>query len=405
MISKVITEESIAVGRAERLAAGFEDGRRLLACIQCGTCTGTCPASTGMDITPRQVFRMAQLGMIDELMESRTLWQCATCASCKVKCPRGIPLSDLMLELRREYVRQRGAPEAMGNLARMLDERHNLTGDPPDNRLLWSLNMDPVPDGLDRRKGAQVVYFTGCVAGLFPAVSGIPQSLATLLRAARVDFTTLGGDEWCCGFPLFGAGVPERAQAAARHNVDEIRRLGPSTMVTSCPSCYHTFVHKYESLIGESLGFRVVHSTEFLRELASSGRLPLGTINEVVTYHDPCDLGRKSGIYDAPRDLINMVPGMEFREMRYARENAKCCGGGGNLEMNDKSISESIAEQRVAQAAETGARILLSACQQCKRTLQSAARRARTKIKVVDLTELLVRSVEVGQAESGVGAP
>jgi Fe-S oxidoreductase len=116
-------------------------------------------------------------------------------------------------------------------------------------------------------------------------------------------------------------------------------------------------------------------------------------VEEVVTYHDPCDLGRKSGVYDAPREVLGRIPGLELREMDANRENALCCGGGGDVEMSDPAVSDGVAERRLSQVAATGARYVVSACQQCKRTLQDGAHRHQLDVRVLDLTELVWRSM------------
>ncbi len=128
-------------------------------------------------------------------------------------------------------------------------------------------------------------------------------------------------------------------------------------------------------------------------ELTAAQRLPMKDVNRIVTYHDPCDLGRKSAVYDAPRRLLTSIPGVTLVEMARSRENAMCCGGGGNLETVDADLSITIARQRLAQADEVGAQVLASACQQCKRTLFGAAKRARSRLKVLDVTELLWQAV------------
>ncbi|NPV70737.1 MAG: (Fe-S)-binding protein [Firmicutes bacterium] len=374
-------------------------------CIQCGTCTATCPSAVVMEHPPRRMVRMAALGLWRDLFSANSVWQCLTCASCQARCPRGVKIADGVLALRREFGRRVGLPEGMGRLASVVSSDKNITGDPNDNRNLWVDDLDMKPPLADEAAGAGVtldaVYFVGCVASLFPAVYGIPRSVAGLLSRAGLKFAVMGGDEWCCGFPLIGAGAtegdapdsPNRIEDLVRHNVDVVRRSGASRLVTSCPSCYHTWKHTYNAIYGSTLGFEVVHASELLAEVVDGGRLNLNPQEMVVTYHDPCDLGRKSGIFDAPRALLRAVPGLELKEMRFHGPDSKCCGGGGNLEMNDPALSGEIARSRLAQAASTGAAVLASSCQQCKRTLQGAARRDKVKIRVMDVSEVLLKSV------------
>jgi len=145
------------------------------------------------------------------------------------------------------------------------------------------------------------------------------------------------------------------------------------------------------------LSFAVQHTTEFIADLLEAGRLPLreDLPEQVVTYHDPCDLGRKGGVFDAPRRILARIPGIQLVEMPENREGSYCCGGGGNLESFDPELSKAVAARRVRQAAETGAGVILSACQQCERTLASAARAGRVRVRVKDIVEIVLEAVVV----------
>jgi heterodisulfide reductase subunit D len=137
----------------------------------------------------------------------------------------------------------------------------------------------------------------------------------------------------------------------------------------------------------------VKHSTEFLAELVEAGRVPLRPLDMRVTYHDPCDLGRKSGVYDAPRSIIRAIPGVELVEMADNRDAALCCGGGANLESLSPELSAAVARRRLEQAQAVGAEAIISACQQCERTLAMAARREKIRIRVMDVVQLLRAAV------------
>jgi Fe-S oxidoreductase len=205
----------------------------------------------------------------------------------------------------------------------------------------------------------------------------------------------MGGEEWCCGYPLYGAGMREQVAELARHNAEYARSLSPEYLVATCPSCYHTWRHIYEEFIDvDELGFELMHATQLLARLIDEGRIEFTEeIPWVVTYHDPCDLGRKGGIYDAPRKIIESIPGIQFREMASTRENSMCCGGGGDVAMTEADVTEGIAERRLAQAVDVEAKAIISSCQQCKRTLQQAARQTRTRVRVLDVTELVWRAM------------
>jgi heterodisulfide reductase subunit D len=353
-----------------------------------------------MDYTPRQLWQMMQLGMEEEVLNSHTFWLCTACKSCQVRCPRGISLTDTMIAL-KEYAVTKGinVPSGMQMLRETLTSAHNISGDKNTTRQIWSENLPRKPLGVaPRRRQANVVYFIGCVSSFYPRVYSIPQSVVQILERANVEFTTLGEDEWCCGYPLYVAGMEDRMAEMVRHNVERVKRIGAERVVFTCPSCYYAWAHLYPS-VAEISGVQLQHATEFLAQMVADNKPALGPVEEVVTYHDPCDLGRKSGVYEAPRELLSRIPGLELREMAASRENALCCGGGGDVEVSDPSVSRGVAGRRMAQVEATGARYVASACQQCRRTLQEGARRHKIRMRAVDVVELLWRSLST--AETG----
>ena len=376
------------------------DWRKMMTCIECGSCTASCPAGPLMDYAPREIWRLMRLGMREELTNSRTFWLCTQCDACTVRCPRGIVTSETMLNLRRWAIAEGlELPTVLPQLRHSVETTHNILGEDNDTRLIWSENLEPVPEQLtDLRRGrAEVLLYAGCVGAMYPMAYSIPQSFVQTLEQAGVTYTNLGGEEWCCGYPLYGAGLHEEVAELAQHNMERAREVEPKYLVATCPSCYHTWNHIYPQYSSDALGFEILHASELLARLIDEGRIKLNELDWVVTYHDPCDLGRKSGVYDAPRFIINSVPGLTFREMRNCRENALCCGGGGDVAMWEADVTEDIAERRMEQAKATGATAIISACQQCKRTLLQAARKTKTRIRVLDVTELVWQAMEKGE--------
>jgi len=280
---------------------------------------------------------------------------------------------------------------ALSMLSERITQHYNVSGEDNASRLAWTDNLAEKPEGLVQDNKADVAYFVGCVSAMFPMSYGIPQSFADVLSSAGVRFTTLGSDEQCCGFPLMMAGQLKQAEELVCHNVDKMRALSVPRLVATCPSCYHMWHHTYPEIIGEPLGFEVVHAVELMRNLINEDKLEFGEPGRegVVTYHDPCDLGRKGGIYEAPREILSRVPGYTFVEMQQAGEHALCCGGGGDLETFDPDLVEEVSAKRIAQAAEVNATVLVSACPQCVRTLSKAARTSKLRIRVMDMTQFL----------------
>jgi Fe-S oxidoreductase len=222
--------------------------------------------------------------------------------------------------------------------------------------------------------------------------------MASILENASADFTTLGGQEWCCGFPLIAMGRMAEAEELMHHNATQVKQLGASRLVTTCPSCYHIWKFVYPEVTGEDMGIDVVHASELLQGLIEENAITLGELPKRVTFHDPCDLGRKSGVYDAPRQVLQSIPGLTFLEMSGHGGESDCCGGGGNLESFDPDVVSEVSQRRLDQACEIDAQIIASACQQCERTLTNAARRhqeaRRLRLRSMDLVELVWQAME-----------
>lgn len=366
-----------------------ERKQEMLRCNRCGYCQAACPIYDVLRREPMtargriQLLRAVTEGKLP-LSEtvSRLVYACTDCQSCLVSCPGGVHTDEIFGAARRLLAESDHLPPMLGQLEGRVRSSHNISGEPAESRLLWAENLEKMPEGLVGKQSAEVVLFTGCVSALYPMAYGILQDMVSIMQATGVDFTTLGGDEWCCGYPLLSAGLD--AADMITHNLEAIKALGAKTLVTTCPSCYHMWKHNYEPDF-----VRVVHSTEFLADLVDAGRVPLQPVEMRVTYHDPCDLGRKSGVYDAPRRIIEAIPGVELVEMQDNRDAAMCCGGGGNLESLDPELSRAVARRRLEQAQAVDAKAIISACQQCERTLTMAARREKIRVRVMDVVQLL----------------
>jgi Fe-S oxidoreductase len=348
-----------------------------------------------MDYNPRSILHMLRLGLGQRVLESRSIWLCTSCYSCTARCPREIRISDAMLGLRSLVVDQ--GLELPPNLVALRDTvttHYNISGDDNASRLIWSDNLEEEALKFRSRRQAEVAFYVGCVASFYPMVYAIPQAMVQVMERAGVDFATLGGEEWCCGYPLFTAGMEGLVVSLMEHNLVRLQQMGAKTLVTTCPSCHYTWSHLYPLLGSIPLKLEVLHASQFLARLLEAGQLKVGAFEQIVTYHDPCDLGRKSGIFDEPRQVIEEMAGIELREMDASREEALCCGGGGDVQIVDESVTAAVADRRLGQAQRTGARVVLSACQQCKRTLMAAARRNKVRVRVMDVAELVWRAME-----------
>ena len=374
---------------------------RAFKCVRCGFCQYHCPvyAVTGSEpLVARGRLEMVKAGFDGRITEfsanlRKRMNQCLLCGNCTQNCPPAIETDKIVEAFRAASIKESGLPEQLKAVRKNTSEMGNITGDPRANRRLWLKNMEAGVEGLKVNKTAEYAYFAGCVPTLYPSAYSIPQSFVKILKAAGVDFTLLGEDENCCGYPLAVGGLPDDALKIAKKNILKLKELGIKKVVTSCPSCYHMWKEYYPELLDEETGIEIIHSTQLLAGLVAGDKLKFREMSWQVTYHDPCDIGRKSKIFQEPRDVINSIPGLTLKEMKFIREDARCCGGGGNLEMSDPELSGLVARDRVKQAVETGAEFIVTACQQCKRTLQAGVRLSRARIKVIDICEMVAEAL------------
>lgn len=367
-------------------------------CAQCGYCKVDCPVYKNIgweSSSPRArmlITRKLAEGKPLTEQEVERAYQCTLCGKCREVCSTYIDTVEVWKHLRESIANKGQNPENIKLLSSTVIETLNISGDEQENREMW---LDGMDEDILQRVGqkAEVLYFTGCSGALYPTVYSIPQSLVRIMNKCGIDYTLLGQEEACCGFPLIGSGEFNKGRHLIEKNMESFKKLGIKKIVTSCPSCFHTIRDTYPKVLGEQLPFEVLHSSQFLINLINDKKIDLGEVNEAVTYHDPCDLGRNSGIFEEPRAVIRSIPGVEFIEMCNAGEDSNCCGGGGNLEAVDPGLTAQIAYSRLKQVEETGAKTVISSCQQCKRTLQGNARKNKLRLRVMDLTEFVWKSM------------
>ena len=381
------------------------------ACTQCGECMTWCQAyaESPSDLAPP----MARLQDLKRLLKSENslpvlsrllgppklsgqeiddlssdIFRCTLCARCTAACPVRIDLRALWLSAREEMIGRGHYPSKLGQVSAAIAEQHNVVNYPNDERALWVDYMADAPEDCYQRPQAKVVYFVGCIASFSPAAQSIPEAFVQVLTKAGVDFTILGEREHCCGFPLIAAGKRSEAEALIQHNAEMIRHVGATTVVFTCPSCYLTWKSEYRSLLPD---VTFVHSVQFILSLIKEGKIRLKSAGLKVTYHDPCDLGRNAGEFAAPRRILRDMPDGELVEASANRDRSLCCGGGGDLEISDPNLAATMASRSLGAFEATGANVLVTACQQCKRMFQNAKEKSGARIGILDLVELVQR--------------
>ncbi|MBN1978650.1 MAG: (Fe-S)-binding protein [Anaerolineae bacterium] len=373
-----------------------------LHCVRCGLCLAACPGyreSLNETDSPRAriaLVRALKEGLLEEPTDgfSNAFFRCLLCGACTFVCPSGVAV-DRILELTRgELAGLDLLPPALADLDARIARYRNISAEENEGRLIWADNLPTPPSGLGKER-AGVAYFVGCVGSFFPRSYKVPQAFVQIFDRAGVDYALLGGAEWCCGYPMFINGELERARDLMQHNIEAVQAMGAKKVVMTCPSCFHFWKHAYPTALGvEDLGVEVQHATEFLADLLETGSVKLREVEETVTYHDPCDLGRKGGVTEAPRRILARIPGLRLVEMAENRDSSHCCGGGGNLESFAPEMGQAVARNRIRQAADVGANTLVSACQQCERTLANAARAEGLRMRVKDITEVVLEAME-----------
>lgn len=377
-------------------------GDAFLTCMQCGTCTAACPWNQVSANNPRRMLRQIALETGTASSVDHAVWNCLTCSACGTQCPRGIDLVDLVRAIRETHVASgRAAEHVTAPLNSLAQKRNPWNGDPAE-RPAWVQGRQ-LPALAPEH---EYCLFTCCTIayGTDGTVDrGSPwQSLPRLMTLAGVSFGTLGLDESCCGDPAHQMGSPRAAAELIQKNTRRFLQAGIRKLAVFSPHCLSMFRDNYPGL---TPSVTCEHYSELLARLIAQGRLkPARELDRVVTFHDPCYLGRASHVYQAPRRILQSIPGLKLIEMANHKEHSLCCGGGGGGAWRDGPDGESLGQLRIRQAMVTGAREIVTACPFCLRMLDAAAAElgAGHRIVVRELADVLMESVEKTHSRPGL---
>ena len=369
----------------------------LYGCYQCGKCTGGCPVSLKSRLNIRRLMIEGILGRnLEHLSERLELWDCTTCKTCTLRCPRGLKPMDLVIGMRGSLVEEGHIPKTLIEAMENSYKHGNPWGKPKNKRTEWTKELPGDLKVKDFSQGdrAEYLYFVGCTASSDPRIQQVAKALVFNFQCAEVDFGILGNEEQCCGSEIRRMGESGLFEELAEKNIERFGNYQIERIITSCPHGFNVLKNEYPQ--GK---FEVLHTTQLLAKKLEEGKLSLKQeIKKVVTYHDPCFLGKQNSIFDEPRMLIKAIPGITFKELDRSRERSLCCeGGGGRMWVESSSeAAERLAETRVKDAAELGAEIIATACPLCVLTLEDAVKTSghEEKIRVMDVAELLAEAVE-----------
>ncbi len=373
---------------AERLAYILRDP--LFPCIQCGKCTGSCPISV---ISPHFNIRKLLYEVLnsegeDIAKKKEMLWDCSTCTTGVVRCPKEVDPSDLIISMRSVLVEDGQVPPKIRDVLKSISIRGNPWNIGQEKRSEWAegLEIKSIAD-------AEILYYVCCTVAFDPRLQKIAKALAKTLAKAGINFGTLGNDEVCCGNEIRRMGDIWSFDALKEMNIEMFKQFPIKQIITSSPHCYNTFKNEYTEL-----DIEVKHYTQIISDLIKKKKLSFSKkFEKTVTYHDPCFLGRQNQIYDEPRDILKSIPSLKFVEMDRTRERALCCeGGGGRMWIEAFETMERTATIRVKEALDCGAEILATACPFCLLTLEDAVKSGELedKIQILDIIEIVSQVIE-----------
>jgi len=398
----------------------------LFVCSRCGECQNWCPVyqeNKQEDFLPRAKIRMAkklmhnQKSLISRLFKreisekmirefAESLYQCSVCGQCHYVCPNNIDTIELWEALRAVLVHNGYGPyENQQLLVTSINNNDNPWQQSRATRDRWAVRA------VKEKRIAQiksftkekppVLFYVGCTAAYDMNVKEVAINTSYILQAAGVNFGILGNSEKCCGSTLLRVGARSEFEKVAKANIGQFHQMGIKTLVASCSGCYKTIKQDYSKLA--DLDFEVLHISEYILRLQKEGKLKYNSPLPIkVTYHDPCHLGRHNGLYEAPREVLRSIPGVELVEMERSGVNARCCGAGGGLKAGFPEIQAKISVTRIKEAEATGATNLISACPFCYQGLQLGINAANSKLVMRDLTELVVEACREVEHDSNL---
>lgn len=351
------------------------DRRSVYKCVQCGTCRSVCPVFNVVGWESANT--RGRMLIIKSLLEGRppsedvlpSLASCTTCGICAAKCPAGVNPPEVVEAARAQLVKCGITSEVQEKLRASVITSGNSFGEAKD-RTHWlsETERSQLPEKSD------YVYFVGCFDSY-----RYPEFAEKTFKVLQRFGVTLLPDEQCCASPLLRTGFREDAEKVMKRNLEQIRKVGAHTIITSCAGCYTTLKNNYPEEL------HVISLPEFLAEHLDE--LKLKKLDLTVTYHDPCHLGRHNKIYEAPRKVIQAI--CTLKEMKNIKENSRCCGGGGGVRIGYPDISLELARNRLEDVPE-GVDYIVTSCPLCVRNLRDAG----GDIEVIDIVELVAMAME-----------
>ena len=410
--------ETFGVSKVEQLS--WKSALDGYTCTECGRCREVCPtALTGKPLDPkvfiddvRDAVYEATPGilagasgrgsgngahprkeLIGGWISEDTIWACTTCGYCTHACPVFIiPAVDKIVEMRRHLVLEKAEfPREMQTAFRGMETNGNPWGISAASRADWAKDLPVVTMAEAGEKPVDVLFWVGCAGSYEDRAKKVSRALVELLGAAGVSFAILGTEETCNGDSARRMGNEYLFQMLAQQNIETLNGYGVKKIVTNCPHCLNCIKNEYPALGGS---YEVMHASQLVSSLIAEGRLRMQTpIPETITFHDPCYLGRYNGVYDAPRRILDAIPGLRFRELPRSRERGLCCGAGGGRMWMEEKLGSRINQTRMKEISEAGTDSVGVSCPFCMVMIGNAKEEISVTTQPFDILELARRSL------------
>ena len=376
-------------------------------CTECGRCQDLCPAyNTQKPLSPKMLILDLKNNMfrnkekilsgkfdevshvIDDNVTEDVIWACTTCRACETACPVFIEQTDRIYDIRRNLVMMESRfPPEVQNVFKNMETNATPWAFSAADRANWAEGMSVKTMAED--SNVDILLWVGCAGSYDERNKKVLRAFASLLKKADIKFAILGTEEQCTGDPARRIGNEYLYQTLAKANIETLNRYEVKKIVTACPHCFNTIKNEYKDFGGT---YEVFHHSQFIAKLISEGKIkPTKTLEQTVTFHDSCYLGRWNNIYDEPRKTISALPAVNLVEMKSHHDQSMCCGAGGGRMFMEENIGKRVNIARTEQALATHADIIASSCPFCMTMMTDGVKtkEMQDKVKVMDIAELM----------------
>jgi Fe-S oxidoreductase len=415
-LSKMDLENATTFGTSYINQFNWKQVLDMYSCTECGRCSSHCPATmSGKELAPRQLLlnlrdylyqhesdvlvsksgngdgAAAPIGeniVGERLIHDEVLWACTTCRACEEACPVMIEYVDKIVDMRRHLVQEESRfPAELTRTFKGMETQSNPWGVDAAQRGAWAEGLD-IPTFAEK-PDAEYLYYVGCAGAFDDRAKRTTQSLARILKKVGVDFAILASEEMCNGETARRIGNEYLFQTMAQMCTEVLNGYNVKKILTNCPHCFNTLKNEYPQFGGH---FEVVHATEFVKQLITAGKIEFKLDGaQGIAYHDSCYLGRYNEIFDAPRDILQLIPGVTLKEPERSRKFGMCCGAGGGRMWMEEEPTQRVNTRRVEQLLETNPDTVAVACPYCMTMIDDGlkAQGMEEKVKALDVMELV----------------